>query len=366
MNIVHTESSHGWGGQERRIVREMELLHAAGHHAYLIAPENSQVFKKASEKRLPVLSARFERRAFVGEALRLKSIFQKLRPDIVATHSSRDGWIAGLAAKLAGVPLIAKYRHVSVPVRKHPLNRWNYTALHRLVVGTSAEIISRLEGQFRFSDGRLAVIPTGVDLERFHPDTEPFNLRAELGLPGSAILLGVISVLRSWKGHEHLIRAVQELESAHPNLYLVIVGEGGQRRNLEDLILDLRLEQRIFLLGERENVPGILRSLDALVLPSVQKEGIPQIVLQAFATRTPVVSTNIGGIREVLSEQRGWLVEPGSSGALAAAIRQLLQQPEEAARRAAAALAYVRSEHSEQRMLERTLQAYRRLANGAG
>ncbi len=359
LSIVHTESSLGWGGQERRVLRELELMQSLGHRVFLVAPERSEVFRRAGQLGIAALAAKFGRKHFFGEFFRLKSIFEELSPDVVATHSSRDGWVAGLAARLSGVPLIIKYRHVSVPVRRGPVNRWHYRGLNRMVVATSREIVSRLKETFSFEERQLAVIPTGVDLKRFRPDAPSHDLRAELGLTRSAQLIGVISVLRSWKGHEHLIRAMQQLLIEFPELYLVIAGEGGQRRNLEDLILDLGLEQHVFLIGYRENVPGILRSLDALVLPSVQKEGIPQIILQGFAVGTPVIGTDIGGVREVLTPERGWRVPPADPAALASAVREVLRHPDLAAEKTRTALAYVMGEHSEERMVEQTLEVYR-------
>lgn len=358
LTIVHTESSLGWGGQERRVLRERELMQSKGHRVFLIAPERSEIFRRAARRGDPAIAANFGRGHFLGEMFRLKAIFEKLSPDVVATHSSRDGWVAALAAKLSAVPLVVKYRHVSVPVRRGLLNRWHYKGLNRMIVATSREIVARLKEAFPISEERLAVIPTGVNLKEFRPDAPVHDLRAELGLPPTAKLIGVVSVLRSWKGHEHLIRAMQKLLPDFPDLYLVIVGEGGQQQNLEQLILGLGLEQHVFLIGHRENVPGILRSLDCLVLPSVQKEGIPQIILQAFAAATPVVGTDIGGVREVLTPDRGWVVPAADPGALASAVGEVLRQPDLARQKARAAASYAATEHSEEKMIEQTLQAY--------
>lgn len=358
--IVHTESSLGWGGQERRILRELELMQSQGNRVFLIAPERSEIFKQAARRRVPSLAGNFGRKHFVGEVLRLKSIFNRLTPDIVATHSSRDGWVAALAAKLAGVPLVLKYRHVSVPVRRGLLNRWHYRGLYKMIVTTSREIVSRIQEAIPLPDDRLAVIPTGVDLKSFRPDATKFDLRAELGLGPESRLIGVVSVLRSWKGHEHVILAMQKLLPDFPELCLVIVGEGGQRKNIEELILRLGLEQHIFLIGQRDDIPGILRSLDLLVLPSVQKEGIPQIILQAFAAGTPVIGTDIGGVREVLSPERGWRVPPADPDALAAAIEEALRHSELTTEKSNAARAYVTKEHSEEKMIEQTLDTYRK------
>src|SRR5438105_646123 len=80
LSIVHTESSRGWGGQERRILREMELMQSLGHRVMLVAPERSEIFRQATARRVPAVAARFERSRFPAEILRLKSIFQKLKP----------------------------------------------------------------------------------------------------------------------------------------------------------------------------------------------------------------------------------------------------------------------------------------------
>lgn len=347
------------------MVREIELLRQAGHRVCLIAPARSEVYRRAMQRGLPVVACGFERRHFIREVRRLKSIFEKIAPDVVATHSSRDGWVAGLAARLASVPLSVKYRHVSVPVKNHPLNRWHYRRLNRAVLATSGEILERLSEGLGLDPARLFSVPTGVDLSVFRPDAPAAGLRAELGLDARSPLIGVVSVLRSWKGHDVLIRAMQSLAADFPDLRLVIVGEGGQRRNLERLVLDLGLEQHVFFLGHRENVAGILRELDALVLPSVQKEGIPQAILQGFAAGVPVIGTDIGGIREVLNGDRGWLVPARDPAALARAVGEALRDPGLARKKAESALDYVRGHHSEEKMIGATLDIYGRLRDGS-
>ncbi|MBV9463687.1 MAG: glycosyltransferase, partial [Verrucomicrobiae bacterium] len=345
-SVVHTESSLGWGGQERRIVFEMERFRDLGHRVRLAAAPRSEIARRARQRGIEVREYSFERSRWPRELPQLRQMLREFSPEVLATHSSRDGWMAGLAGAWAGVPLRLKYRHVSVPVGAGPLNWWNYRGLHHGVVTTSAQIADSIREKFRLPPERVSVIPTGVDLEKFDPNGARLDLKRELKIPNDSRLLGIVSVLRSWKGHVHLIRAVAALN--RPDVYLAIIGEGGQRENLENLVVDLGLEQRIFFLGERD-AAGALRGLDLLVLPSTQKEGIPQIVLQAFASGVPVVGSDIDGIREVLTEERGWLALPGDSQALADVLAQALDQPAESQKRAAAALEYARVAHSAER-----------------
>ena len=120
----------------------------------------------------------------------------------------------------------------------------------------------------------------------------------------------MVGVLRSWKGHVFLLRAIPDIVKHIPNAHFYIVGEGPQRENIEGIVRDMSLQDRVSLLGHREDIPEIMASLDVIVHPSYAGEGIPQSLLQALAMKRPVVASDAGAIKEIiLDNTTGYLIE---------------------------------------------------------
>jgi glycosyltransferase involved in cell wall biosynthesis len=325
-NIVHTEASLGWGGQEIRVLSECLAMRARGHTVHLAAPRGAAIFRKASEAGLPVRAFSTARAAYPLSILRLFLWFRALGPQVVNTHSSRDGWIAGLAARLAGVPILLRSRHIDVDYPNTFFSRIAYHHLPSHVLATSGKIRENLAASLHLDPKTITSLPTGLDLDRY-PRSRHGTLKQELGLPPSSRLVGMISVLRSWKGHRYFLEAAASLRD-EPGLVFVIAGEGPMRGQIESWIAELGLRERVRLLGHREDVANLLASLEAVVLPSYAHEGVPQILLQAQAVGCPAIGTTVGGIPETITEGKtGLLVPPRDSAALAAALRSFLGDP---------------------------------------
>lgn len=293
------------------------------------------------------------------EVARLAAWLTANRVEVVNTHSSSDGWLAGLAARLAGRPILIRSRHIEVD---YPHRFWSglaFRSLPRHVITTSQRIADRLVNELGVPRERVNCIPTGVNLQRFDPATQG-TLRKELGLADNVALVGMISVLRSWKGHATLLEAAAKLlaDGKH-KIHFVIAGEGPMRVVLPDQIAQAGLKDHVTLPGHRADVPEMLASLDVLVLPSYAHEGIPQIILQAQAMARPVVATTIGGIPEVVEDGvTGLLVEPRDADALAANIAAILDDPALAKRLSQAGRAQIESKYSLDAMGEKLLELY--------
>ena len=325
--ILHTEASLGWGGQEIRIHTEMLAMRELGHRLLLAAPRSSQIQRKARESGFEVFDLDDRKLAYPRSILRLRGWIRQHQVGIVNTHSSRDGWIAGIAGRFAGVPLIIRSRHIEVDYPNRWTSRVAFGRLPHLVLTTSARISARLVSELGLDPSRVTCVPTGIDLHRFHPGIDGV-IQRDIGLPPGTLLVGMISVLRSWKGHESFLRAAGIIAKSHPGVRFVIAGDGPMREQVKAWISDFALADRVILLGHRDDVPAVIASLAVLVLPSYAHEGIPQIVLQAQAMGTAVIGTTVGGIPEVISPGiTGWLVPPKEPEALARALDQLLRDP---------------------------------------
>ena len=351
--IAHSECSLGWGGQEIRVFTEMLAMRARGHRLLLFAPVESVIYGKAASAGLAVHPMTDAKPAYPLTITRLALALRKERVRIVNTHSSSDGWIAGLAARLAGIPMLIRSRHIEVEYPSRFLSRVAFHRLPHHVLTTSRRISARLIQNLGLSPEKVTCLPTGIDLEKFHPGVQG-RLREELNLDTSVPLVGMVSVLRSWKGHPYFLEAAAEILRQKRRVHFVIAGDGPGRVWLEGRLEQPDLKSHVTWLGHREDVPNILASLDLLVLPSTGHEGIPQIILQAQAMGKAVVGTTVGGIPEVVSHQQtGWLVPPMESKPLAQSILLLLDNPALRKRLGEQASAQVAREHGLDKMCER-------------
>jgi glycosyltransferase involved in cell wall biosynthesis len=246
-------------------------------------------------------------------------------------------------AALAGVPVRIGSRRELNPDKSAGqirLQRQAYRCASRVVANSAAaRQILLNEG---LAPASIAVIPNGVDAGSY-PDRPA----------GAAPLRRVITVanLRREKSHETLIDAAAQLASQFPGAQFQIVGDGPRRAELEAMARARGLERTVAFLGHREDVADLLRAADVFVLPS-RSEAFPNGAIEAMAAGLPVVASAVGGLLDLIDPGRtGVLVPADDSAALAAALRDLFNDPALAGRLGAAAQAHVRQRYSFERMV---------------
>lgn len=358
LTILHTESSMGWGGQEIRIVRESAGMAQRGNRVIIAAPVRSNIFRRAQEAGLQVLPAEFRKKSPLS-ILRMKSLIDKERPDIINTHSSADSWVSSIAAKLSKArPKIIRTRHLSTPISRSFLSRLIYDLLPDAVMTTGEQIRQSMVNVNGFSASRIISLPTGIDLRRFDPE------KVSPAFKGDDFAVGMVGVLRSWKGHIFLLQAIPEIVKQVPQAHFYIVGEGPQRENIDRIVRDMSLQDRVSLLGHREDIPEIMASLDVIVHPSYAGEGIPQSLLQALAMKRPVIASDAGAINEIIIDNTtGFLIEPENPRQIAEKVIALYRRPDlreafgENGRRLA------EEKHSIEQMLDKIEALYHQLFN---
>ncbi|MCX2970382.1 MULTISPECIES: glycosyltransferase [Streptomyces] len=315
--------------------------------------------------------------ALPAEVLRLARLVRRLAPDVVHAHSAK----AGLAARLAlrgGVPTLFtphawSFDAVSGPARALAL-RWERAAARwadRVLCVSEDE---RRRGASAGIDARWAVVPNGVDLDRFRPAGPPpgpagpprhpadpasrVGPPALDGLPDAAPLLVCVARLCRQKGQDVLLRAWPAVRAAHPDARLVLVGDGPDRAALLDAA-----PVGVRLAGAAADPVPWYRAADLVVLPS-RWEGMALAPLEAMACGRPVVLTDVTGARESLPAdlRRVCLVPPEDPAALARALLRLLDDPALRARTARRAQDHVRAAHDARQTAAAVSELYRELA----
>lgn len=334
----------------------LELMRAAreaGHEPLAIFPRSGPMVERVAAEGLPTRIAPLDRSFRVDQAISLARLLRAERIDVVNTHSLFVGdQLARLAARLAGVPLVA-HAHIDERFSTQPLvaraQRAAAQASARLC--TAVVAVSHHLGRVLVDQGvpgaRIVVVHNGV---RVQPPAAPPPPEEELRLLCVARLAPV-------KGQALLLEALERLG---PGVLVSFAGDdlehgGAYRRELEQLAERLGVADRVDFLGHRDDIPGLIEGAHALVLPSLA-EGLPVVALEAMERGRAVVAAAAGGTPEVVENGvTGLLVEPGSVAGLADALARLREEPELARRLGSAGRARIEREFTLERMTDRTL-----------
>jgi glycosyltransferase involved in cell wall biosynthesis len=299
-------------------------------------------------------------------------VAQKKRATIVHAHWVIPGGVIGAAAA-GSAPLVISLHGSDVFVaERHAAARLaarRAFARAQWVTACSQDLRSRAL-QIGANAARSSVIPYGVDSDQFRPDPEQRRRgREQLGIAESAPLVFAVGRLVKKKGFEYLIDAAAMLKSKHPNLRVVIAGEGDLNLSLRARAQAAGVSEHIQFLGLVPNhvVPTLLAAADVAVAPSIHDEagnvdGLPNTVMEIMASGTPLVATRAGGIGAVATDgTTARLVSERDGPGLAEAIDQLLKQPSSRAAIGASARALVCREYSWEQVAEQFEAVYRQV-----
>lgn len=285
---------------------------------------------------------------------KLVRLLRNLRPDLVHTHTAKAGALGRVAARLAGVPIIVHTFHGHVlegyfsPTRTRlfvQIERALARITHRIIT-VSPRVRHDLLARGIGRPEQMEVVPVGLDLARFlDRPASSACLRETLGIPSKVPLLGIVGRLVPIKDHPTLFQALALLQTHGPAPHLIVAGDGERREALKRLAQDLGLASRIHFLGWRNDLEAILGELDVVICCS-KNEGTPVALIEAMAAGVPVLSTDVGGVGDLIVHgETGWLVPSGNPSALARGIRELLADPEPRAQLVPAARAAALGRH---------------------
>lgn len=364
VNILIAESSRAVGGQELAVLLHAERLWKRGHRVRLVLEPQSPIMAMAQERGLPVEPFMMQQWRLPWSILAFRRLLRRERPDIVHVNSSRDSWLAALATRLLDPrPKVVRSRHISAPLTDNWATHLLYRRLFDMVIVTGGE---RNRQDLIHRDGiapdRVAAFPIGLDVEHFSPAKPRSDIRTELGIPSGHLLVGIISYLRDYKGHRYFVEAAAKVLKQHHNVGFLIVGEGPEEQNIRAQVERLGLAADVRMLGFRDDLLDVFRSLDLFVIPTVEGDTIPQVLMQALAVGLPVVSTTTGSIPDVVTDgESGFIVPPRDIDALADRIGRLLADPELRAAMGGKGRRKVERSYSIDRMVDELEQVYRQV-----
>jgi L-malate glycosyltransferase len=357
---LHVDTAATWRGGQNQVLLTVLGLRERGERAMLVAHPDGELRRRAEEG-LELVPLAPGHELDLKAAWKLARVVRRVRPDIVHAHDPHAVAMASMAlSMLTGTasPRLVAARRVDFRLKRNSFSKWKYRQVDLFIA--SSEAIRRILMRDGIAGEQIVTVHEGIDVERIGK-LPTVNLRELFFLPHNAPIVGNVAALVAHKGQRHLINAVPLVLREEPDARFVIFGEGPLRSQLEHQIKTLHLEKHVVLPGFRDDVLSCIKGFDLFVMSS-ETEGLGTSLLDAMAAAKATIGTDVGGIPEAIQDRvSGLIVPPNDPVSLARAIVKLLKDDALAKRMGQAGLARVRKAFSVEKMVDGTMEAYRRL-----
>ncbi|MEW5734590.1 MAG: glycosyltransferase [Thermodesulfobacteriota bacterium] len=348
--VLEVRATNFFGGPERQILAQAARGRNFSHHVVTFAEgrAENELAMECRKRGVPVSVIPSDHPFSPGQILKLRGVIRETGAKVVCTHGYKPAVLASLAVPGTGARLLPFARGHTRENAKVAL----FEGMERRVMRHSRIVVAVSEGYAEYLAGmgvpreRLRVVRNAIDPKAFTagvPGRE--EARRLLGLTGDGPLIVTAGRLSPEKGHKDLLQAIALLSGRVPGARLSVLGAGPMQGELEAEARDRALSQVVFH-GFRKDAPLFYSAMDLFVLPS-RTEGLPNVLLEAFAFARPVAATAVGGVAEVVEDGVSGLVVPaGRPELLSAAMEKILLSPGRGASLGEAGLAGIRERFS--------------------
>lgn len=374
MKILYLVTKSNWGGAQKYVYdlavaaqeRGLDVAVAAGGTGEKGA-NTGHLFQTLAQKNIKTITIRyFTRDIFIFRELlafmEVLKIIKQEKPAVLHVNSSKAAGMGSLAGRILGVKKIIFTVHGWPFKEKRFFVSRALIYLATWVTGTMAHKIIVISKNDYESGKRIIGFKNKIELV-YNGIAEPALLsraeaREKLGLsnlPNEAWALGTIAELHPNKMLDTVVKALAILP---PTIHYAVIGGGEEKEKLETLAKNLKVEDRLHLLGFVPEAAKHLPAFDAFVLPSF-KEGHPYVLLESGLASLPSLGSNIPGTNDILDNKTGYLFPVGDHVALAEKIKEVMEKPEEAKAKAEALKQKISTEFSQEKMLDQTFALYK-------
>ncbi len=364
MNIAHLVINGDVAGGQIVALQLARAARARGDRVVFLSPTRGPFTERVEQEGMEVTLVDVSRTYKLGGAVQLARRLGAVDADVLHTHTALAANVLSRAGGRLGGAAVVSHIHIENHFRPNRLARTVHRALDNGSARLAARVLAVSDDTRRslvaqgYPPRLVEVVHNGIDVEA-EAARHGAGLRAELGVPEDAVLIGEIARLCDVKGQRELIEAVALVPGVHAALAGADLEQSGAYRSmLEGLARERDVADRVHFLGFRDDASAVLDQLDVLVLPS-WIEGLPVIVLEAMAHAKPVIATPVGGTAELVADgETGLLVAPRDPALLAASIRTLASDAELRGRLGRAGRERVEHDFSEAAMTRRVLEVY--------
>ena len=358
MNILQILPELNVGGVETGTIDFAKYLIEKGHHSVVVSNGGRLVvgLKKGGSKHytLPVHQKSLKTMMQMIEPLR--EIIRKENIHIVHARSRVPAWIAYFAAQKTNAVFITTCHGRYNNRFFSQVMGWS-----KLVIVPSQAIGRYMIDRYKVPAERIRCIPRSVDLTKFQNISKKEN--------SSTPVIAIVGRLTPIKGHKDFLKAMAKVIRQKPKVKIQIVGGVAKNKEayaqeLHTLVRHLGLKEHVKFLGDCKNVPKILSKVDVLVMASTIPESFGRVIIEAQAIGVPVVATRVGGVVDIIDEEKtGLMVMPRDADAMSAAVLRILNNKNFAKKLTEAATIKLHENYTLEHMASRTLAVYKEIQN---
>lgn len=335
INIFHLLSLSKIGGTELMVYSLIKNLDRERfNNQVCFLEKKGPLTRRYQQLDIKTYHLNFSRINFLISMIKLFRLLKKNKFDILNIYGLRAHVMGRVLGRLTGCKIIIGGLHSQINSDKDRglsryiglyLDRITYPLLTAYIANNKASIDYMAENGF--DTGKIKYIPNGIELDEFQRPTD--KLKTYKTLPfkvdSNSVIITCVANLRPVKNHIMLLKGITPLFKENHNLKLLLVGSGDAQKEVTNYINLHNLQDYIFLLGVRNDIPEILAISDIFVLTSLW-EGMPGSIMEAMAAGLPVVATDVGDVKELVEDGKtGFLVEVGDVNALTEYIKRLVE-----------------------------------------
>lgn len=343
MKVLFLITKSSWGGAQRYVYDLATNLPKEGFEAIVATGGTGPLVNKLEQAEIKVLQIPALQRdiSLVKEIVafwQIGQLIRKEKPDVLHINSSKAGAIGALIGRLTFVPNIVFTGHGWAFNEKRPwwqkiifkLIHWTTVLLAHKTIAVSYELKRQMN--WPFAQKKISVIHNGRHIENLRSRTESREILikhdSRLKPYANDFWSVTVAELHKTKQHDITIKALAEVVKNHPDVRHLIISTGEEKESLQQLINELRLTRNVFLLGHIDEAAQYLKAFDLFILAS-SSEALGYVVIEACIAELPIIATDVGGIPEIVSDQKSALLVPsGKKMALSKAYLELYQNPE--------------------------------------
>jgi len=353
MRLLYVDLEREWRGGQSQALLTLGGLRERGYEVELLAARDSPLANRVSETGIAVHQvARFGLRAWAARAMR--SLIARRRFDLVHLNEPHALTAAWLARSHRRVPLLLS-RRIGFPLRKNAVSEARYRAVERFVANSKDVAQSLIDSGI--AAGRISIVNEGVEIFPLRTLEQRSSARKRWRVRENEFLFGCVSVLVPEKGQRHLIEALPLVRTLHPEVRLLLAGDGACRAELEALTKRLGQTEAVLFPGFVKDVAEVYAALDAFAFPS-EFEGLGTALQAAMAAGLPCISTRRGALGEVVENERSALVVEPNGKEFAVAMLRLINDEVLRKNLSEEGRGEVRQRFSAGHMVENTIHVY--------
>lgn len=360
MKVLHLSSENTWRGGEQQIAYLLEETEKKGIQPIVACKQGSAFETYVRSKGWQYFALPFKNSMDLRTAWNIKHICKEHKIDIIHLHSSKAHSIAVLSVALGNSSKLVLSRRVDFTLKDNLFSRWkyNHTSIQKIIC--VSDKIKQIVEEGVQDKRKCITIHSGIDLRKFSFQGNLDFFRNHYKIPPASPIIGNTSALADHKDYFTFINTAEILINQNNDLRFLIIGDGNLREEIKEYVESKELHHHIIFTGFVTNLAETLHELDIFLMTS-KTEGLGTSILDAFASKVPVVATNAGGIPElVIHEETGLIAPVKDHGKLAENVSRVLNEPDLRDRLIAKAYDFVQG-FSKEKTAEKTLAIYREI-----